>query len=218
MKISKRLKTICELVDPGSEVIDVGCDHGLAGIYLTLEKHCQVVCTDINAQALENAKNNIRKHHLEMEIKTVVTDGLEEIDTSRKTILICGMGTNTVMHIINHVVERDMRDIIVQSNNDWDVLREYMMEQGFYIADERYIVERDKHYVIIKFKVGNIPYYPEDILLGPVLKTTSRDCLQYLYDQRVKLLKEIPLKYFGMRKKIKQEKNIISIALKKIKM
>lgn len=215
MKISTRLRAICEFVEPGSDVIDVGCDHGLAGIFLALEKHCTVVCTDINENALNNAKKNIVNYGVEEKVKAVITDGLQEMDISNKTILICGMGTRTIMHIINHVIEYNMKELIIQSNNDLDELRKYMFEEGFYIADEKYVVENDKHYVIMKFKIGNMPYTIDDIIIGPVLKT-DKYYLQYLYDNHASLLKQIPHKYHKERKKLKQEKNIIRDYLKNV--
>jgi len=49
MKISRRLRTIAEFIPNGSKVIDVGCDHALLCIYLSLEKECTSVATDINS-------------------------------------------------------------------------------------------------------------------------------------------------------------------------
>jgi len=212
MKLTKRLQTICDLVDIGSDVIDVGCDHGLVGIYLATEKSCKVVCSDINENALENAKKNIRND----KIKTVITDGLEQMDTFEKTILICGMGTNTIMHIINHILEYNMKEFIIQANNDWEQLREYMVDQGFYIADERYICERKKHYVFMKFKPGNMLYGDEDFLIGPVLKNSNYEYLNYLYSKRKELLKKIPIKHIRIRRKLRQEKRLIKRYLKNV--
>ena len=38
MNISNRLKTIADMIDSNYHVIDVGCDHALLDIYLTLNK------------------------------------------------------------------------------------------------------------------------------------------------------------------------------------
>lgn len=216
MKLTKRLQTICDFVDFGSDVIDVGCDHGLVGIYLATEKNCKVVCSDINENALANAKKNIQENHLTDKIKTVITDGLDQMDTLDKTILICGMGTNTMMHIIDHIPCYDMKEFILQANTDWELLREYMVSQGFYISDEKYLCERGKHYVFLKLKPGNLPYEKEDFLIGPVLKNKDRAYLEYLYQKRRELLKQIPYKHIKIRKKLKQEKRMIKKHLKNV--
>ena len=53
MKISKRLEKIITLVEEDTNVIDVGCDHALIDIYLTLNKKNTCIATDINKNALE---------------------------------------------------------------------------------------------------------------------------------------------------------------------
>ena len=39
MKINNRLKTISNYIEDNSNIIDVGCDHSLLGIYLCLNKN-----------------------------------------------------------------------------------------------------------------------------------------------------------------------------------
>ena len=48
MKLSKRLQTICDLVEENSSIIDVGCDHALIDIYLVLYKHVTAIAADVN--------------------------------------------------------------------------------------------------------------------------------------------------------------------------
>ena len=64
MKISKRLKTIADLIPNDSKVIDVGCDHAYLSIYLSKEKKCKCLATDVNSNALENAKRNMRVDYI----------------------------------------------------------------------------------------------------------------------------------------------------------
>ena len=59
--LSKRLQAICDFVTPNSKVVDIGADHGLVDIYLTKNKNCQCLATDISAKSLEKAKENIKK-------------------------------------------------------------------------------------------------------------------------------------------------------------
>ena len=95
IKISKRLKKISEYVDDNSYVIDVGCDHGLLSIYLVEnKKNIKVIATDINQNALNNAIKNIKKNNLENKIKTVLTDGLDNIDTNKINTIITFLNFN----------------------------------------------------------------------------------------------------------------------------
>ena len=64
MNLSNRLKAVATLVCKDSRVIDVGCDHAYLDIYLTLYNNNSCIATDINKNALEIAKNNIKKYNL----------------------------------------------------------------------------------------------------------------------------------------------------------
>ena len=71
IKLSKRLEAISSLVPINSNVIDIGCDHGLLDIYLYQSKISQkVIASDINENALNNAVNNIKNNKLEENIET----------------------------------------------------------------------------------------------------------------------------------------------------
>ena len=80
MNLSKRLEAVATLVDIGTNVIDVGCDHAYLDIYLTLNNENKCIATDINENALNMAKSNIKKYKLSKKIKTILTDGLQGID------------------------------------------------------------------------------------------------------------------------------------------
>ena len=66
IKLSKRLEAISSLVPINSNVIDIGCDHALLDIYLYQHKISKkIIASDINVNALNNAKENIKKNKLE---------------------------------------------------------------------------------------------------------------------------------------------------------
>ena len=83
MNLSKRLEAVATLVDVGAKVIDVGCDHAYLDIYLTLNNDNKCIATDINENALNMAKTNIKKYKLGKKIKTILTDGLKDIDVEK---------------------------------------------------------------------------------------------------------------------------------------
>ena len=62
IKLSKRLSIVASLID-SKRIIDVGCDHALLDIYLAQEnKDIKIIVSDINENALNNAKENIKKY------------------------------------------------------------------------------------------------------------------------------------------------------------
>ena len=73
MTLSSRLEAVATLVDINARVIDVGCDHAYLDIYLTMNNGNKCIATDINKNALEIAKKNIKKYNLEKKIETKLT-------------------------------------------------------------------------------------------------------------------------------------------------
>ena len=149
-KLSKRLKTICNFVPNNSKIIDVGADHALVDIYLTKEKNCTCLATDISEKCMEKAKENIKKEGLN--IQTKVTNGLENIKIQDEIIIIAGMGTHTILKILENNIKNDL---IISSHNDIPLLHKKMQKKGYRITKEEAIY--DKHYYIItyyKYKKG----------------------------------------------------------------
>ena len=117
MNLSKRLQAVATLVDIKSRVIDVGCDHAYLDIYLTLNNENKCIASDINKNALDIAKKNIKKYNLEEKIETKLTNGLTGIRV-RKTdnIVISGMGTFTILDILK--TNKLSNTLIISSNNN----------------------------------------------------------------------------------------------------
>ena len=64
IKLSKRLSIVASLIE-SNNIIDVGCDHALLDIYLAqINKDRKIIVSDINENALKNAKDNIKKYKL----------------------------------------------------------------------------------------------------------------------------------------------------------
>lgn len=190
MNLSNRLKAVATLVDIGSKVIDVGCDHAYLDIYLTLNNENKCIATDINKNALNIAINNIKKYNLEDKIETKLTNGLKGIKINKKdTIVICGMGTYTILDILNTKKLSDT--LIISSNNHINILREEVINKGYVIDSEIFIIDKNKPYVIIKFKKGLKKYNKLDILFGPILKH-NKQYKKYLINTYKRIIKNIP--------------------------
>ena len=170
MNLSKRLNAVATLVDVGVRVIDVGCDHAYLDIYLTLNNDNKCIATDINENALNNAKANIEKHNLKSKIEIKHTDGLKNIKINNKdTIVISGMGTHTILEILN---TNNLSDtLIISSNNDIELLRREIVRLGYMIDSEIFLFDKKKPYIIIKFIKGSNNYKKIDYVLGPILKS-----------------------------------------------
>ena len=199
MKLSKRLEAVATLVDVGKRVIDVGCDHGYLDIYLTLNNENKCLATDINEKALNSAINNIKKFNLEDKIETKLTDGLKDIKINRKdNIVISGMGTNTIVKILSSSTLSNT--LIISSNNHIDLLRREVVKLGFYIDTELFIIDKNKPYIIIKFKKGFRKYNLNDFMFGPILKNNVQ-YRNYMIKKYKEIIKQVSFKKVSVKLK-----------------
>ena len=209
MKISNRLKLIASMVDKNKNIIDVGCDHALLDIYLTIYNNNKCIASDINNSSIEKAKENILKYELKDKIDVFLTNGLENIKIKKDTtVIICGMGANNIINILTSSNLTNITNLIIQSNNDLSLLRKEVSKLGFYIADENIIYDKKIYYVIIKFKRGIKNYQKKDYILGPILKNKKSnvvfDYYNYIILNNQKIINNLPFKYIIKKNKLKK--------------
>ena len=174
MKLTKRLQAVASLVD-GKSIIDVGCDHGYLSIYLT-QKGINCLATDISYKCILKAQENFKKYH--SKIDTKVTDGLSNIDIKYyDTVIISGMGTHTILNILQNKQLPDT--LIISSNNNIELLRREITKLNYYIDNEIYIKDHKQKYIILKFKKGQKKYNDLDYIIGPILKTNKEYIKDY---------------------------------------
>ena len=159
--ISNRLKSLVKYVDKKDNVIDIGCDHALLDIYLVLNNNIDnALVSDISKNALNQGIENIKKYNLENSISTRCGSGLEVLNDKDiiDTIIISGMGTNTILEILNNKYLNKINKMIIQSNKDYELLRRKIVKLGFKISNEECIVDNDKVYINIIFVRGKEEY------------------------------------------------------------
>lgn len=159
-KLSKRLETVASFIDKKDKsVIDIGCDHGLLSIFLAEKyQNLNIIASDVNDNALESARRNVSKYKLEDRIDIRLGSGLSVIKESDHidTIVIAGMGANTIIGFLKYYQDKlkNIKKIIIQSNTDLYFLRKNMTSIGYYIADEKLVLDKDKIYTVVMFKQG----------------------------------------------------------------
>ena len=183
IKLSQRLEAISSLVPNNSKVIDIGCDHGLLDIYLYQRKiSLKVIASDVNENALNNAKENIKKNNLGKHIETRLGNGLETLtdEDDINTIVISGMGAHTIISILKNNIKKLIKidTIIVQSNTKIELLRKEIVKLNYIIADELLIEDNKKIYTIIKFIKGKKKYSQKELYLGPILLKKNTELFQ----------------------------------------
>lgn len=213
MKLSKRLTCIADMIPDKSNVIDVGCDHGLLSIFLEKEKSCTVLACDINEKALGSAKINKAKYKSNIILK--LTDGINDIDINDDDyIVIAGMGTTTIRHILDN--KRLSENIIISSNNQIYELRKYIYNLGYKIVEEKFILDHQKQYVIIKLKKGKVKYSNIDLKYGPILRANI-EYLIYELEKLFQIKEKIENSNFVVKYKNQKEINNIKKLIENIK-
>ena len=212
MDISKRLEMVASFVNEDAFLMDVGCDHALLDIYLyNNRKKINIIASDVNELPLEMALNNLKKYNLEKKIKLIRQNGIENIDRNIDTIVLSGMGTSTILDILfkNPLKLKNVSNIIISSNNDYFILRKTMVNNGFYIKDERIVFENGKYYPIILFNKGFKDYNDFMLKYGPILLSNKDvvfiDYIKYLITKKRNILMNLTDKHLDLKNSIKKE-------------
>lgn len=213
---SLKLKAIAFFIDKNDRVVDIGCDHAYLGIYLRENNLCKsIISSDINENALNNALNNIEKHGLKSKIKCVLSDGLNNIDTKQiDTIVIAGMGTKTIKHILNKKEKlKKIKKIILSSNNEQSQLRKYMQKKNYLLQDEKIIYEKNHYYVVSKYIKGKQRLNKYELLFG-LNKSDKKEYYEYLFNENKNILKKVPLTKLKRRHELKKENKYLKKLMK----
>jgi len=195
IKISKRLEVISNFVPFGAKIVDIGCDHGFLSIYLYQSNKVQkIIAADINSNALDNAKRNIKKYNLENVIETRLGDGLDVINDfdNIDSLVIAGMGEHTIIGMLNKNKSKleKIKTIVIQSNTRIEFLRRGVVKLGYKIVDEELVKDGKKIYTIIRFEQGTWKYNNKEYYFGPVLlKKNSELFKEYNKEELSKLYK-----------------------------
>ena len=163
--LSKRLRFIADKVKENSNVLDVACDHGLLAIYLEKEKNCNVIGTDIKNSAIEGALRNKKKYNAN--VKFFVADGLSKLTRDINTVIIAGLGSQTVIEILDTDL-KNVNTLIVSVQKDLEDFRRFIHIKGFKIKES--LVFDKKYYNVFYLtkgieKYSNIEYkYGKDLI------------------------------------------------------
>lgn len=212
IKLSLRLQTIADLVSKEDNVIDVGCDHALLSIYITNKYQKKVYASDLREGAIKQAEKNIKKYNIK-DIVLKQGNGLESVSNKKtNTVIIAGMGCQTILNILNNPKRKQLSKLLIQSNNDYYSLRKKICRLGYFIYEEK-IIKDGHYYLIIDFRKGKKKYNYQDYYFGPILrKNKSRTYInyyKYLLNQKTSIKHNIPIKYFLKRYKLSKEINRI---------
>ena len=173
-----RIEAIYSFIDLKDRVVDVGCDQAKLGILLA-KRNQKSIASDISPKVIERASLDIRKLGLDNLIDLRVSNGLQNNKKNEAdTLVLSGMGTHTILEILNSTKLR-FNKIITISNNYHDILRNKMNELNYKVDKELIIKENNKYYNLILFTEGTKEYSQKELLLG-LNQVDSKQYNEYL--------------------------------------
>ncbi len=149
----RRLEAAADFGRRGKRVADIGTDHASLPIYLVGNGIApSALACDINTGPLKAAQMNISSAELSGKIQTMLTDGLTGTEFyAPEDIYILGMGGELIARIISDsalTCDPDVRLILQPMTHAHD-LRKFLYDNGYNIADETLVRDRDRVYQII---------------------------------------------------------------------
>lgn len=170
-KLDRRLRGAADYVRENAFVADVGTDHAYLPIALLLEGKIRGgVVSDINEGPILRAKENMKRYGVGERLIALRCDGLSALHPyDPEDILILGMGGELITGILRAApwVKDGHRRLILQPMTHPEILRRFLLTEGYSIVDET-LVREDKIYGILCAEyVGETERYDDlELLFG----------------------------------------------------
>ena len=205
MALSKRLTAIANFLTTQDAFIDIGSDHAYVPILMAKRGSFNILATDIHENALRIAKKNICNAGYESVIKTALSDGLEQVLVEDyDTLVIAGMGYFTIKHILEDSKKlKNIKKMILQSNNHLKDLRIFMNMLGYALVDEVVVWESGHYYTIMKYEKGVQILTEVEYTFG-LYRRENKEYYQFVYRELDHLLKKVDSEKAKILKKEKE--------------
>ena len=184
--LSPRLARLAAWVTPGSVVIDVGTDHAYIPIWLLQSGLSpRAYASDIKAGPLRNAAAGARRCGVEARLTLYLCDGLSACaPDSVDTVLIAGMGGETIQGILAAAPWALDKRLIVQAQTKQESLRRWLGAQGMTVLDAALVHDAGRIYVC--WLLGRGKLRGADWPLDPVLVEKKDPLLRAYTEERIK--------------------------------
>ncbi len=154
--LDERLACCGKFVRKNAKVVDVGTDHAYLPIYLVKTRVItQAIASDLKEGPLANAEKNINRYGLAEHIKTVLSNGLENVsETEADDIIMSGMGGEVIIDIIKNAkwLKNVDKRLILQPMSEDEKLREFLKDNMFFIEREGAVISKNKVYTVMSVK------------------------------------------------------------------
>lgn len=194
IQLSARLQLIADMVPKCKVMADVGTDHGYLPIALTqMGKVEKAYAMDINKGPLAKAMENIEKHKAEVQVTTVLSDGLEHLQSDTDVLVIAGMGGMLIGQILEKEKSKleGLSHMLLSPHLDQEAMRRKIHALGWQIVDERMVEDKEKFYTAMLCMKGHEIYTNIEYKYGAKLISQRDPYWQADLSQRLRKLEII---------------------------
>ena len=167
-KLDSRLLSALPYLTVGGVVADIGTDHAYLPIEILKRGIAKrAIACDINLGPIESAKRNIAEAGMADRIDTLQTDGLRGVEVYSPTdVVIFGMGGELIVKILFEApwIKKQGVGLILQPMSHAEILRGWLLENGFSIEGETLTFEDQYYQTIHAVYTGIVAEYTEEEL------------------------------------------------------
>lgn len=182
MRLSQRIHDICNCVERGESVADVGTDHAYVPMLLLKNGISPfAIMSDISEGSLKKAKEtfDISKIFID-ESNFRIGDGLETLKTGEvNDLIIAGLGGHTIINILDADISKSksFKKLILQPRkfsgnlryylftHGWDIIKEVLTPEGKFVCEIIVAVPTNNNVCKPEFIEDDIRWkYPESLL------------------------------------------------------
>lgn len=161
--MNKRLEKIADHIHGGKGFADVGTDHGYLPLIMRRRGYeGRIIASDLNEAPLFKAHRCLEEHGLADTVELRLCDGLDGCENDCiDTIVIAGMGGDTITGILDRAewcMSPEYR-LILQPVTKPEILRYWLVNNGFLITDDDFVFENGTVYQIICAVLGESRKY-----------------------------------------------------------
>lgn len=191
-----RLGALAAFVPQGTRLADIGTDHGYLPIELVQENIIiSAVAGDVKIGPCQAAKEHVEGLGLEQKISVRLGNGLDVLSPGEVDIVvIAGMGGQNIVEILSNRsdITGSLKRLILQPMVAAASVRRWLDKSGWYIIDERLVLDEERLYEIIVAEQGNSPVCePVMYEIGQKLWEDKSPYLIMHVDQLIALTKRI---------------------------
>ncbi len=189
--VSQRLQVIASMCPSQGNLVDIGSDHGLL---LQLLFKQGFTSTLYGTELSEDSFQHLKSQLSDLPIKIYQADGLKKLPKDVATIVITGMGGQLIQSMleIGQAQLGSIQTLILGPQRDQALLRTWLIKHDWMIIDERFVLEDQKAYPIIKAVQGKMKLTPIELAYGPInIQRRESDFIAWLKQESQALQKAI---------------------------